>query len=108
MSNPILKDCIKALSNSVNPSKSIAHAGITHPVDESKAKELFKALREQGVPLIETEVLALAISNNWSEKHAKALAKLAQKIGDGGRVVIKRPLNWGVTTLEKINLHQHK
>jgi hypothetical protein len=96
MSNPILSDCIKALSNSL----TLAN-GLTHPVDDSKAKCLFKALRKKGVALSEDEVLLLAIENNWPEKHAKKLADIAQRINDGRRVKIDRETSWGETTLEK-------
>ncbi|WP_024591353.1 MULTISPECIES: DUF1889 family protein [unclassified Pseudoalteromonas] len=96
MSNPILSDCIKALSGSLTPAN-----GLTHPVDDSKAKCLFKALHKKGIALSEDEVLLLAIENNWPEKHAKKLADIAQRINDGRRVKIDRSTSWGETTLEK-------
>ena len=96
MSNPILSDCIKALSNSL----TLAN-GLNHPVDDSKAKCLFKALHKKGIALSEDEVLLLAIENNWPEKHAKKLADIAQRINDGRRVKIDRSTSWGETTLEK-------
>tara|TARA_B100002049_G_C16069658_1_gene372138 strand:+ start:806 stop:1156 length:351 start_codon:yes stop_codon:yes gene_type:complete len=97
MSNPILSDCIKALSSSLTPAN-----GLTHPVDDSKAKCLFKALHKKGIALSEDEVLALAIENNWPEKHAKKLADIAQRINDGRPVKIVRPISWGETTADKI------
>ena len=97
MSDPILKDCIETLSKVVNVS-----TGLIHPLDDSSAKELFKALHKKGISLNEEDIHTLAIENNWPEQHAKTLAKLAQKIGDGGRVVIKHPRNWGEATVEKI------
>lgn len=95
--NPILKKSIEALSFVVNIS-----TGIAHPLDESRAKELFKALHKQGVPINPIDVFAAAIGNSWSERHAKALSELAGKIGRGGRVQIKHPRDWGEPTVRKI------
>jgi hypothetical protein len=95
--NPILKQSIETLSAVVNTS-----TGLAHPLDESRAKELFKALRAYGVPLAYEMVYQLAVSNSWPEKHATALAKLAEKIGKGGRVQIKFRKNWGEPTVQKI------
>ncbi len=95
--DPIVKDCIKTLSVIVNTS-----AGLAHPLDESRAKELFKALHQKGFALLENDIYQLAIANDWPTNHAKKLAQLAAKIGDGGRVVIKHPRNWGKTTVDRI------
>jgi len=97
MPNPILSDCIKALTSRDTPIK-----GIDDALEESKAKSLFKALHKKGFVFDEDEVLALAIENNWPEKHAKKLAKLAQHIGDGRSVKMLRKISWGETAAEKI------
>jgi len=95
--NPILKKAIETLSHVVNVS-----TGIAHPLDESRAKELFKALHKQGIPLSSSDVYSEAINNSWPERHAKALSELAEKIGNGGRVQIKHPKDWGEPMVRKI------
>jgi hypothetical protein len=95
--NPILKKSIETLSVVVNVS-----TGLSHPLDEARVKELFKALHKQGVPLPEEDVYALAKENNWDDRHAKNLAALAEKIGSGGRVQIKHPKGWGEPTVRRI------
>ncbi|NNG42767.1 hypothetical protein HJP15_07520 [Pseudoalteromonas sp. NEC-BIFX-2020_002] len=102
MSNRILSDCIKALTSRDTPIK-----GIDDALEESKAKSLFKALHKKGFVFDEDEVLALAIENNWPEKHAKKLAKLAQHIGDGRSVKMLRKISWGETAAEKI-INNHR
>lgn len=95
--NPILTKAIESLSAVVNTS-----TGLAHPLDESRAKELFKVLHNHGVPLSHKDVYTLAIANAWPDRHAKTLAELANKIGKGGRVRIKFPKNWGEPTVKKI------
>ena len=92
----VLKLSLQSLSNVVNKS-----TGTLHPMDESRAKELFKALRAAGEPLSASEVTNLAIEFNWPTKYALDLGELAQRIGDGGRVVIKHPTGWGEATVQK-------
>ncbi|MDP1539160.1 MAG: DUF1889 family protein [Moraxellaceae bacterium] len=81
---PLVEEALKSLTVMVNLSN-----GILHPSDESAAKEYFKALYKEGEPLIGLEVTQWAVANGWQPKHAKELGDLAQKIGSGGRVVIK-------------------
>lgn len=95
--NPILQQAIEALSAVVNVS-----TGLSHPLDDSRAKELFKALHATGVPLSFDAVCSLAVANSWSEHHAKKLGELAGKIGAGGRVQVKFPRDWGEPTVRKI------
>ena len=76
--------------------------GIAHPLDEARAKELFKALHAEGVPLICAGIEDIALANSWSERHAKSLAELAERIGNGGRVVIKHPRDWGEPTVARL------
>ncbi len=93
----LLKRAIKTLSICVNVS-----TGVTHPFDNARAKELFKALRAEGESLAYDEVRGLALENNWSERHADELAQLAQHIGAGGRVVIKQPRHWGKSAVARL------
>lgn len=95
--NPILREAIAALSCVVNTS-----SGLAHPLDDSRAKGLFKALHKQGVHLDEGDVFKAAIDNGWPERHAKSLSALASKISNGGRVQIKHPKAWCESTVRKI------
>jgi hypothetical protein len=101
----LLEKAIATLSSMINVS-----AGITHPLDEARAKDLLKALHAHPVPLKYEPVLTLALANRWPENHARKLAELAQHIGTGGRVVIKHNQGWGKVTLkrlqEEINLEK--
>lgn len=76
--------------------------GITHHVDESKAKSLFKALVKKQIPFNGESIYLLAIKQGWTEKHATSLSKLADQIGSGGRVQIKYPTDWGELVLNQI------
>jgi hypothetical protein len=81
---PLVNEALKSLTIMVNLT-----TGILHPSDETFAKEYFKALYKEGEPLDSSEIAVWAEKNGWKSKHAKELGKLAQKIGDGGRVTIK-------------------
>lgn len=91
----LLERSIGVLTSTVNVA-----TGITHPLDEARAKELFKALHAEGVPLTHAAVEALALANGWPERHARSLAELAERIGNGGQVVIKHPRDWGANCRE--------
>lgn len=95
--NPILRKAIEVLSLVVN-----ASTGLTHPLDESRAKELFKALHKHGIPLNPDDVYSVAVENSWAERHAKKLSELAGRIGSGGRVQVKHPRGWGEPTVKRI------
>ncbi|RJL20052.1 DUF1889 family protein [Pectobacterium polaris] len=64
-------------------------SGLAHPLDESTAKEIFKYLHKLGIRLEYDEVYSWAKQHGWEDRHARELAMLAEKIGSGGRVVIK-------------------
>ena len=95
--NPILRKAIESLTHVVNIS-----TGLAHPLDDSRAKELFKALRKQGIPTKQEDVYAAAVANAWPERHAKTLSEIADKIGSGGRVRISHPRDWGEPTVKRI------
>lgn len=93
----LLKRSIETLSTIVNVS-----TGLAHPLDEARAKELFKALHAEGEPLTYEAVRKLALDNHWPDRHANMLAELAQHIGSGGRVVINHPREWGEPTVFRL------
>ncbi|MBN8758838.1 MAG: hypothetical protein J0I94_00285 [Thiobacillus sp.] len=90
----LLKLSIEKLSNIVNLS-----TGLAHPLDKSRAQELFIALRDEGESLTYEKVRGLAIANHWPDRHADSLAELAQHIGSGGLVNIEHPRDWGEPTV---------
>lgn len=93
----LLERSIKSLSIITNTA-----TGLAHPSDECRAKELFIALRDEGISLSRAEVKSAALANGWPDRHATALASLAEKIGSGGRVAIKFPQGWGEWIINKL------
>lgn len=81
---PLVEEALKSLTIMVNLS-----TGLLHSSDESAAKLYFKALHKEREPLNESEITQWAIANGWQDKHATELGKLAHKIGNGRRVVVK-------------------
>lgn len=90
MFNPqdIAKELVEELSN-LNTSPQAFH-----PQDESKAKELLKALHKAGARLDESLIEQEATKAGWNKKLAKKLGEYAGKIASGGRVVIKFPSDY--------------
>lgn len=95
--NPILNEAINTLSIVINVS-----TGLAHPLDDSRAKELFKALKKYNIPLNGADIYSLAISNSWPEPHAKQLVEVAEKIERGDRVKIRERRDWGEPTVRRI------
>ncbi|WP_395118456.1 DUF1889 family protein [Rhodanobacter sp. FW102-FHT14D06] len=69
--------------------------GLAHPLDEARAKELFIALRDHGVPLSQDDVRLQAEACGWPARHAQKLGELAECIGEGAAVPIAFPRGWG-------------
>lgn len=74
----VLAESIKVLSFIVNVA-----TGLAHPLDESRAKELFVALHHHGIPFDHGVVYAMASQNGWKDRHAEQLARLAGRISGG-------------------------
>lgn len=67
--------------------KGANRAGLSHPIDESAAKGLLKAMVERGVIYSADKVSYVAqYEFHWNKKHADKLGNLAEKISNGGRV----------------------
>ena len=67
-------------------------------MDDARAKEIFQALHAEGEQLTYEAVEKLALDNRWPDRHAKSLAELAERIGNGGRVVAQHPRGSGEPT----------
>ncbi|MFN3073174.1 DUF1889 family protein [Acinetobacter sp. TY2] len=81
---PLLENALEQLNQRVNVS-----TGGGHPLDVSVKKLILKWLYEQGEELSSSEINTWAKENGWSEKNAKELGELAERIGSGGRVQIE-------------------
>ena len=95
--DPLVDKALDALSIVCNPA-----TGIAHPLDESRAKELFVALHVRGIPLPRDDIQAHTEALGWAPRHAKQLAELAARIGAGGKVRISHPRGWGEATLTRL------
>ena len=95
----VLNAAIEELSGVINLS-----TGITHPMDEARAKSLFKKLHQLGVPMDSKDVFDIAISHNWSVNHATYLSKLVKKIISGVNVRVDSHLDyeWGGNLAKKL------
>ncbi|WP_156294057.1 DUF1889 family protein [Serratia oryzae] len=95
---PILERALEHLSVINNSSAGM----LSHPLDESRTKEMLKFLNSEGVELEHSEILAWARGKGWEQRNAKELADLAERIGSGGRVVIKYPGRLGEKILSEL------
>lgn len=93
----VLETAIDRLSAVTNTS-----TGLAHPLDESRAKELFFALRERKVPTPKGRVTQLAIIHGWPNRHAEKLGELAARIGSGANVQIAHPRGWGGPIVDEL------
>lgn len=93
----VIKKAIEKLSFVINVS-----TGLAHPLDDSRAKELFNELHQRSIVIEYQDIYTLAIQNGWIERHAKKLAEVAQKIGNGGVVKISDPRDWGGKAVDEI------
>ncbi|PWK98454.1 uncharacterized protein DUF1889 [Pantoea allii] len=62
-----------------------------HPVDEGRAKELFKFLKELGQPISRGDIQGFGTQNGWNAEFTKKMADWADKVAAGGRVQVKHP-----------------
>lgn len=92
-----LRLCIGILCTIGNKSTGL----MGHPDDESRTKELFVALKKHSIPTDYDTVYHMLIEHGLADKHAKNIANLAQRINDGGRVVINYPRDWGERTVQR-------
>ncbi len=95
--SPLVIEALKDLTSRVNLS-----TGISHPSDESSAKEIFKLLCREGEPLSKSDITAWAIDNGWRSGDAFQLGVLAENIGNGDRVVVKNKGMWRSDIIEQL------
>ncbi len=81
--SPLVLEALKSLTTRVN-----LPTGLTNYSDESAAKEIFKLLYKEG------EQLLWVSENAWKTKYAQQLGELSEKIGRGGRVVVRNKNQW--------------
>jgi len=85
----LVLEALKSLTARVNLA-----TGLSHYSDESSAKEIFKLLHKEGERLLASDITPWALKNGWKTKDAQQLGELAEKIGRGGRVVVRNKNQW--------------
>lgn len=95
--SPLLVESLKILTSRVNLA-----TGISHPSDDSSAKEIFNILRREGEQLDASKISVWAMENGWQTNDANKLGELAKKIGNGGRVVVKSKGMWPTDIVAKL------
>lgn len=61
-----------------------------------------KLLHKEGETLVAAEITPWAMANGWKTKDADLLGKLAEKIGQGGRVVVRNKNQWRVDIISQL------
>lgn len=97
--SPLVTEALKSLTVRVNLA-----TGILHRSDESAAKEIFQLLHKEGEPLIASEITRWAMENGWRTEDAQKLGALAEKIGNGGRVVVRDKNQWREDIIEQLRV----
>ncbi|WP_373226292.1 DUF1889 family protein [Enterobacter cloacae complex sp. ESBL7] len=75
---------------------------LSHPLDESRTKEMFKFLHSIGVELEQQAIRRWAVEKKWEKVSVKELTDLAHKISSGKRVVINYPGRLGDKILSEL------
>lgn len=88
ISDPVVEKAMESLTSRVNLS-----TGLSHPLDHDAAVGAFRALRRAGHGWTGSEIQAWAIGHGWSDRHARKLRDIADRIG-AGRVVRSRSGGW--------------
>ena len=94
--SPLVEEALRSLTSRVNLS-----TGLSNYSDESAAKEIFKLLHKEGESLVAGEITQWAMSNRWKVEDATELGELAQRIGQGGKVVIRNKGMWRADIIEQ-------
>lgn len=75
---------------------------LSHPLDESRTKEMFKFLHSIGVELELQAIRNWAVEKKWEKASVKELTDLADKINSGKKVVINYPGRLGSKILSEL------
>lgn len=62
-----------------------------HPMDESRAKEMFNFLKNIDNPISADDIRTHGAQNGWDSGFTKKMAEWADKIASGSRVIVKNP-----------------
>lgn len=89
VTNPVVAKALESLTFRVN-----LGTGLGHPSDKASAVQLFKALKSAHEDYDPDQVRAWAVRHGWSPDHARDLAELAQKVGDGRPVRAGKQRMW--------------
>lgn len=95
--SPLVLEALKSLTARVNLA-----TGLNHYSDESSAKEIFILLHKEGECLLSSEISLWAVANGWKTKDAQKLGDLAEKIGQGGRVVVRNKNQWREDIIDQL------
>lgn len=93
----ILAKGVEVLSDVINLS-----TGLSHPLDEARAKELLRGLHKKGIATPFDAVYSEAKKNGWPARHAEQFATLAEGVNNGKSVRVSQAQGWGEPTLERI------
>lgn len=97
----VMKDVVRKALEKLSTVSNIS-TGLAHPLDEARAKELFVALHERGVPLLRESIQQHAEACGWPIRHSQELGRLAERIGGGASVRIAHPRGWGRAAVEEL------
>lgn len=96
-----MRDALQRAMEKLSKTSNLS-TGLAHPLDESRAKELFIALRDRNVPLSKGAVRQQAEACGWPSPHALKLGELAERIGAGATVRIPFPRGWGRAVVDEV------
>lgn len=74
----VVEKALEQLTNSINIS-----SGITHPMDERKAKTYIRALNKYGYEMDVSAVKAYLVENYWTKNGMSEVASLINTVNDG-------------------------
>jgi hypothetical protein len=88
ITDPVVEKAMQSLTSRVNLS-----TGLGHPLDHDAAVGAFRALRRAGHRWTGDEIQAWAVAHGWTDRHARQLRGIAERIA-AGRTVRSRGRGW--------------
>ncbi|GEM_PF-1207192 len=92
----LLKAALNSLKQQLNGALDFSH-----PIDDSRVKELFKIMKNEHIVLDKAELKAWAKSIGWADNVAEKFGALGEKIGNGGVVQVSNKDTWAHDILSK-------